>query len=813
MVETILASNKNVTKYVNSSKNFAFSAIAGAYSLKTKNSNVVFNFGNVENCFKIIFKIKRISGNGLIFVESNGFVQKYYVSNISDIDISFSKSIKIFRTDECMGEVSILAITKTENKDDMVGKLYNSTCDNFVPNTTNNNNKLYNSRRDKFVPPPTNCIQYNLTYDTVNKISIKNDSDIINKYLPFDTIYNCNEDKYKVSVVISIKNRLKFLKYSLDTFEKQTLPKNEFELIFIDDGSEEDIAKFLEPYSDIFNIKYIRIDSNKSEIPVWSHTPSLSNNVGFKAAEGSVIVICGPEILHSENNLTVAYESAMKGTSSFGIVYHSNLSFVHTLFKHDNIKNTNFNTIFSIPGAKANCITTKGYWWYLLAVKKTNIINIGGVDEEYLRGVCGEDDDFAARLNENGTKNILEYGLIGIHMEHESEDDKYDKRRHRQTPEWLEARRINTLRWEAWKTHKTIVANQGRIWGSPNVITEVKTMRDGIICNYKNYRVKTKYDAKKLKVMYLPLGDQCGMIKGFNDVGVELLTIDILSANKATLAKHLINSAINFKPDLLHMQLQFNNFVAPNTIRSIKQALPNTIISNWSGDVLVPVPDYFIHIGSVVDYNFLSNTGQLEECHRRGAPNTKYWQVGIVEELAYPIAKTRYKYYISFVGSLYSHFPEGKKSRLDFCSALKREFGENCAIFGHGWAKNLGNGLVNPRECSTAVYTESFCVLNISNFNTIADYFSDRFMACMGCGRPIISLYFPNIEKYIKHGFSGLIVKTPEEAVDAVRWLINNQVKAREIGLNSARIALENHTFTHRVVELIKTVGLAHKLI
>lgn len=822
MPESLLASGKNITKYISSSRNFAFDAVSKSYALKTRNSSVTFNFSSLVGYNKIIFKVRRISGNGIVFVQIDNFIKKITVSNEMNIEIPFDNHIKFFKNNDCLGEFCFLSITGTHgyinnmtsnNKSNI--RLFNSSCDDYRPTQTQAN-KLFTNVRDKTINN-NSIINLSthagtaLSYDPNSCTTIKNNNDLIYKCLPFETIFNCKEDKYKVSVVISLKNRTKFLKYSLSTLEKQTLPKSEFELIFVDDGSTEDIAKFLESYSDIFNIKYIKIDSSKSEIPAWSHTPSLSNNVGFKAAEGSVIVICGPEILHAENNLSAAYASGMSGVAAFGIVYHSNLHFVHNLFQHEDVKNITFKQMFDMPGAKHNCISTKGFWWFLLAVKKSNIMAIGGVDEEYLRGVCAEDDDFAARLNENKTKNIIDNTLVGIHMEHESEDDKYDKRRHRQTPEWQAARAINTARWEAWQKHKTIVANKGRDWGSYKVITEIKTMKNGIISDYRNYKVTTKYKSKKLKVMYLPLGDQCGMIKGFNDLGVDLEYIDIIE-NRNCADNMVLNLARRFKPDLLHMQLQFNPIVSIETIRRIKNELPQTIISNWSGDVLTPVPDYFVHIGMLVDYNLLSNTGQLEECQRRGSKNTKYWQVGALEEITYPIARDNFDYYISFLGTIYNIFPEGKQSRLKFANALKGAFGKKCGIFGHNWPNNISSGAINPRECASKIYTNSVCVLNISNFNTISDYFSDRFVACMCSGRPVISLYFPNIEKYIINGFNGFIVKTPEEAINTVNYLINNLDKAKQIGSNGARFMLEEFTFTHKILELIKMVGLNNKL-
>ena len=253
---------------------------------------------------------------------------------------------------------------------------------------------------------------------------------------------------------MSLKNRSNFLRYTLETLKKQTLPKSDWELVVVDDGSTEDMEGFFASYSNDLNIKYIKIDSSRSAIPIWSHTPALSNNVGFKKAEGEVIVICGPEILHKETNLEIAYNVAMTNVAAFGLIYHSNLKFVDYVFSKLNPVGLTYNHYLMIPGARDRCITDDAFYWYFLAVKKSNIMKINGVDEEYGRGVCGEDDNFAARLQVSGTKNVHANTILGIHMEHEFGDDKYDVRRHRYTQEWKAARKLNTERWNNWHNKK-----------------------------------------------------------------------------------------------------------------------------------------------------------------------------------------------------------------------------------------------------------------------------------------------------------------------------------------------------------------------
>jgi len=615
--------------------------------------------------------------------------------------------------------------------------------------------------------------------------------------------YSNLENKYKVSVVISLKNRTKFLKYSMETYFNQTMPKEDFELVFVDDGSTEDLEGFLSQYAGKFNIRYLRINCAKSSIPIWSHTPALSNNVGVKAAKGEVIVICGPEILHSETNLDKCYEAAQRNISAFGLVWHSDVNFIHTIFSQDNLGKP-FKDILNIPGAKHNCITKNSFYWFLMATKKSYFMEINGVDEEYGRGVCAEDDNFAARLHMTEAKLVHDFNIVGIHMEHNKEDDKYDQKRHRSTMEWKKARAVNAKRWKEWQSNKTKEANVGKNWGDYKVVEIDKLMKDDLIIDYKNYSIiPTKQNNKHFKVLYLPLGKQAGTINAFNKYNVDLKVfeyMDFIDANE-----RLLQEVKDFKPDLIHMQLQYTHKISSQTLSKIKTEFPKTIITNWSGDVRVPVPSYFTNIGKVVDYNLICNSGQIDYCNKQsGNQKTQYWQIGHPENLMSPKLKPNKDFVVSYVGNYYKQEFPGSVDRINFCNKFKQKYDARFALYGNGWPHNLrSHGVIAPINVGD-VYCNSICVVSISNFNDIADYFSDRLLMCLASGRPTITLYFPNVEKYIKHKQNGIIVRTPEEAIREIDWLVSNPAQADEIGKNGAYTLLEEHTFVHRIQELLK---------
>jgi len=284
------------------------------------------------------------------------------------------------------------------------------------------------------------------------------------------------EDGIKVSILISIYNRIGFFRRTLETYIKQTLPKKEFEIVIIDDKSKDNILGLCKQFSREYRLqfKYILIDNQKGAIKPASFVPALSNNIGLKHSRGSVTVITGPETLIKEDNLKISWEMANKGYCVYGDVFRSSEKFVNEV-KKINIKYMDFDNILEIPGAKADPSVTFGWWWYYIAVRKEHILAINGVDEKFMKGITGEDDDFALRMSFSGVPLIREHRIVGIHQDHTRNDKndlhsfRYDKR------EWKRLRTINTNFLHEWIKYKNPVANEHIDWGSENAIIKVET--------------------------------------------------------------------------------------------------------------------------------------------------------------------------------------------------------------------------------------------------------------------------------------------------------------------------------------------------
>lgn len=270
----------------------------------------------------------------------------------------------------------------------------------------------------------------------------------------------------KVSVIISLcDNRFGFFCRSLETWKEQT--EKDFELILVDDGNREE---FFEVSKNYINTQYIQIDSSKSYIKPKTFTPVLTNNIGIRMAKGDVVCITGPETLQSPNNIKIASSFNNRTEAGYGLVYKSNREFVNIIKN----KISDFHNLLKIKGAKHTCLTRPPHppaYYYFLAVKKEYITKIGGLDERFCQGYCGEDDDLANRLKMSGITPVFDHKMIGIHQDHSQENttkhlDRYKNNNLKQHNLRLIQENINNYNYIANRTHT---------WGDPNMIIKHRT--------------------------------------------------------------------------------------------------------------------------------------------------------------------------------------------------------------------------------------------------------------------------------------------------------------------------------------------------
>jgi glycosyltransferase involved in cell wall biosynthesis len=110
----------------------------------------------------------------------------------------------------------------------------------------------------------------------------------------------------KFSIIVPFLNEECFLKQCIDALQDQKIPRDQYELIFIDNGSTDNSAKIVKSYPDILYLT----ESIKDAY--------LARNRGIQAAKGEIILFIDADCIATKE-LLKAYEQAFQNPA-LGIV-------------------------------------------------------------------------------------------------------------------------------------------------------------------------------------------------------------------------------------------------------------------------------------------------------------------------------------------------------------------------------------------------------------------------------------------------------------------------------------------------------------
>jgi glycosyltransferase involved in cell wall biosynthesis len=186
----------------------------------------------------------------------------------------------------------------------------------------------------------------------------------------------------KFSFIAAFKNRdQKRVRLFLESLQLQS--NRDFELLFINQGSDEDVNYWLERL--VVEYSFINYYHNYTEGFLWNKSNAL--NIGIKAAKGEYIIIADIDLIFPPeylDNIIKQFEP--------GLFITHNSFYIPESFHIDNINvliSQKYNDQF-VENFNGACV-----------VKKEALFNIGVYDEFYL--VWGaEDDDIIMRLENSG---------------------------------------------------------------------------------------------------------------------------------------------------------------------------------------------------------------------------------------------------------------------------------------------------------------------------------------------------------------------------------------------------------------------------
>ena len=257
-----------------------------------------------------------------------------------------------------------------------------------------------------------NYSHYNI--DSMKECSFKN---IYNKYITNeDKLFLKNMDSSinntKISIVIAYFNRKDQLLMTLESIKKSNYLNKE--IIIVDDNSREDqkVEAFINRFKGNLDIKVITITEKEK---TWVN-PCIPYNIGIKKAQGDIIVLQNPEVMHVGDCLTFINNNLnKKDWISFNCYGSPNFNFNNELLhKTSNECFEKINGIqFNIGGNSVERDDVGGWvnhyekhfvgYHYLAAIHKSDINEYmnGGFNENFKNGVGCDDDELIKRLIHN----------------------------------------------------------------------------------------------------------------------------------------------------------------------------------------------------------------------------------------------------------------------------------------------------------------------------------------------------------------------------------------------------------------------------
>ncbi|MDM5335843.1 glycosyltransferase [Fictibacillus enclensis] len=234
---------------------------------------------------------------------------------------------------------------------------------------------------------------------------------------------------YELTVIIPVYNQAYPLALTLDGFVQQTLSKDCFQLIIIDDGSTEPIGSVVEAYKDRLNIK-LYVTPNQGR--------AVARNIGISHVEKGLLVFCDADRIPRSRFLEEHLNTHLAHPASVVIgqvreMYVSQAEqrreyITSHLYSNQFCKIPQYcNLVYSLynddGSTMANCPWISSFSGNM-SLDKALIDKVGKFDEEFTHWGF-EHFELGYRLHKNGFPFIYQREATNVHLAHSRDAHSY----------------------------------------------------------------------------------------------------------------------------------------------------------------------------------------------------------------------------------------------------------------------------------------------------------------------------------------------------------------------------------------------------
>lgn len=209
-----------------------------------------------------------------------------------------------------------------------------------------------------------------------------------------------------LSVVLPTYNRLAILQRCLAALGQQTLARNQYEIVVVDDGSRDGTREWLRTREDV---RVIEQASNAG--------PAAARNAGIRAAQGELVLFLGDDIVappqlleqHVQAHAASAGEHvAVLGYAPWG-QQQEITPLMRYLFEGRSFQQFRYHAI-----RDAENVPYGFFYTCNLSLHRSFLLKYGLFDEDF-RHAYGEDTELAYRLSQHGLQIVFRRELLAEH--------------------------------------------------------------------------------------------------------------------------------------------------------------------------------------------------------------------------------------------------------------------------------------------------------------------------------------------------------------------------------------------------------------
>jgi glycosyltransferase involved in cell wall biosynthesis len=243
------------------------------------------------------------------------------------------------------------------------------------------------------------------------------------------------------TVIVPTYNRKRLLELTLESLDKQNLPRDRFEVLVVDDGSSDGTADLVRGFEKRLDLRYFFQ-------PDEGYRAAQARNVGISHARGEICVFVDSGVLlHSEtlSAHVASHEAAAQPLALNGYVFCFNLdnedaALIRKFVDVDDIDTTiaSMTQTGAWPDLREDFYSrytddfghAPAPWlmrWDCNSSARTEQLRmVGGYDEAFRRW-GGEDIDLAYRLHRAGARFAVNRAASSIHYPHDKDHTKNAK--------------------------------------------------------------------------------------------------------------------------------------------------------------------------------------------------------------------------------------------------------------------------------------------------------------------------------------------------------------------------------------------------